>query len=480
MDSFVLTVTPARTWRARRPKSPRALLAAAALLLLTLVTTSGAMAQAKVQQWTHPTGIRLFLAENHTTPYVTFRATFDVGGLDDPRGQSGLATLTAGMMLRGSQTHDYRAFQQELALLGATAEVESNRTYTSIEGDVLARNTDKLFALLADGILTPKLDPEEYARFARKQETSAIKVRDDDKRLAARIFDRYLFANHPYGRPADGTLRGIRAVTIEDIRAFHERQIHSGEVLLGFSGDIDRTKVDQIVDTYFASIRRQKPDAPKHPPLPTLTGRRVVLVDKPDRTQTQILVGHKAPKADTDVYALEVANSLFGGTFTARLNKEIRDKRGLSYGAYSYLEQDRFGGMFSMWSYPSADDALKTLALTLRLYDQLRSEPLTEEEVETSKSFLINSFAFRVDTPDKALMESMDSALQGLPPDYLERYVDKVRATTATQVNAAIKAHLDPSNVLIVMLCTAAMYEGPLKELDDIDTIKVIPYDIEL
>lgn len=431
-----------------------------------------------VQRWTHPSGATVYLVERHDVPMVDFEITLRTGSLWDPVGKEGRNAALMELMTRGAGGRDRQALEGALDALGTELEADNGQTWSSIEGDALTRNLEPVMALLADVLLRPRLDPEEFARLQREVESDLLQIRDYDRALNRRFFDRYLMGNHPYGRPEDGTLAGIKALQVEDLRQAWREHVTGPNLIFGFSGDITRPQVEALLDKHFPVLPTQAAPALSFAPIPAPRGRQVLLVDKPERTQNQILLGHLAPVASQeDLYALDVANNLFGGTFTARLNHEVRDQRGLSYGAYSYIESDRFAGVFSMWTFPAAEDAMDTLKLLLSLFEGLLAKPLTQEEVDFSKEYLINSFAFRVDTPDKLLGEVVRADLLGLPPDYLSTWRQRIQAVTLEQVNQAIQAHLDPQNLVLVMLCTAAGFEEPARALPGVTTVRVVPYD---
>lgn len=206
-------------------------------------------------------------------------------------------------------------------------------------------------------------------------------------------------------------------------------------------------------------------------------GRQVLLVDKPERSQNQILVGHLAvPTGHADLFALDVVNTIFGGTFTARMNQEIRDDRGLSYSAYSYVEADRFVGTFTAWTFPERANAMKTVDLVVAMLEKLDKEPLTAREVEFAKKYLMESYAFRIDTPDDLLTEAMRAELNGLPPDFLAKWPERIAAVTLEDANRVRAAYIDADNLLISMLCTAASFEEPVRAIPGVTTVTVVPH----
>lgn len=431
-----------------------------------------------IQKWTDPSGATVYLIEKHDLPYVNFEATFRTGSLSDPIGKEGLAGLTAELMTRGAGDKSRNELEGALDLLGSEIDASVDHGSLTISGDALVRNLDPVMNIFQDVLLYPRFEQDEFARLKRETESDIVRLQDQDRALNRRFYDRYLFGTHPYGRPEDGTLAGLKAITLDDVQTHYKSHLKASNMIFGFSGDVNREQVEEIIQKLLKKIPEGKAPALSLPELPSSMGRQVLLVDKPDRTQNQLLVGHRGPATPSkDLYSLDIVNTLFGGTFTARLNHEIRDQRGWSYGAYSYVESEPVAGTFTMWTFPASQDAMKTTKLMIRLFEDLKTKPLDKKEVEFARQYIINSFAFRIDTPEKLLDEAIRADLHGWPDDYLETYVDKIKAVSLEEVNQAVQTWLDPENFLMVMLCTAAGFEEPMRTIPGVTTVKVVPHD---
>jgi zinc protease len=207
-----------------------------------------------------------------------------------------------------------------------------------------------------------------------------------------------------------------------------------------------------------------------------------VLVDKPERTQTQILIGGQGTHPrDTDHTALMVGNTIFGGTFTARMTQEVRSKRGWSYGAYSSLPVDRRRQAFSMWTFPKAEDAGPCIALQLEMLHELRERGVTKKELSWAKRYLTRSHAFAVDTPAKRVGLQLDAKLYDLPEGYYERYLERVAATTLDEVNDALRTRLPEQDLLVVVVGTAADIRSAVETaIPELSETEVVRFDLEV
>jgi zinc protease len=204
-------------------------------------------------------------------------------------------------------------------------------------------------------------------------------------------------------------------------------------------------------------------------------------VDKPERTQTQILIGGLGTHAhDPDHTALLVGNTIFGGTFTARLTDEVRSKRGWSYGAYASLPFDRRRQAFSMWTFPKADDAAACIELELGMLKTLREKGVTKKELLAAKRYLTRSHAFAIDTASKRVGLELEGRLYDLPPGYHAEYTKRVAAVTLDEVNQALQARLPEKDLLIVVVGTASEIRSAIEaKIPELGSTEIVAYDAE-
>jgi zinc protease len=206
-----------------------------------------------------------------------------------------------------------------------------------------------------------------------------------------------------------------------------------------------------------------------------------VFVDKPERTQTQILIGCLGTHPhDPDHVALHVGNTILGGAFTARLMREVRSKRGWSYGAYSNLPYDRHRRGFSLWTFPKASDAAACIALELELLQKWWSEGITPRELAWAKRFLVRSHAFAIDTASKRVAQVLDEEIYGLPARYHADYVAHVQGVSLDQVNAAIRERITPNDLLVTVVGTAAEIQPSIRDaIPSLTTSETVAFDAE-
>ncbi len=412
-------------------------------------------------------------------PLVWITVSARTGALEDPAGKEGLTRATTRLMRRtggGLSPHD---LDVRIDSLGASLTVDISQSVAAFHAAVITRSLDQLVDLLVDVLARPGFSEGELGHLKRETEGELVEMRDSDASLARRWFRRKLFEGHPYGRPISGTLATTSSFTRADIVATYEKTVAAQNLVFAFSGDIDQARGEQVAQRVVSALPAGEIRHDTVPEPEARPGRRLLIVDKPERTQTQILIGGLGSHPrDEDHVALHVANTIFGGTFTARLTQEVRAKRGWSYGAYSSLPFDRRRRAFSMWTFPKATDAAPCIRLELELLKQWHQEGVTAEELEWAKSYLVRSHAFAVDTAAKRVGMKLDADLYDLPRGYYERYEDNVRAVTLGEANAAIQRRISLDDLLVTVVGTESEIGADVqKAIDDLAHTEVVPFD---
>lgn len=401
-------------------------------------------------------GIPVFVEPSHELPLVDVEILFREGAVLDPHDRDGLTRLTTQMIRRGPRGMSAEAFDEAIEALGATLGASVGSHSLRFSGAVIRRNLEPYLALVGRMLSDPGMRAKDLARQKRKNEAELVEMRDHDRALAARAFRRFLFGDHPYGRPATGTLGTVSRFTQTEVRTHYEHIVTTGNVMVGIAGDVEPDELAPLLERTLGSIpkgpRRSVPlAAPAMQP-----GRRVLVVDKRERAQTQVYVGALGAKvAEPDYHALLVANTGFGGMFTSRLMQEVRVERGWSYGAHSKLGTDREREAWSAWTHPAATQVLDCLKLELELIDAWMDSGLDDDEIARAKDHLVKSHAFELETAEKRLDPQLESELYSLPLDWYPRYVELVRAVETHAAAEAVRSHMAARDLAITLVATA-------------------------
>ncbi len=425
--------------------------------------------------------IPTFVVEtDRSIPIIEIVIGFRVGSTLDPQDKEGALSLALSSLRRGAGKYSCEALDSELDRLGAEFSTHTDASSSSIQATVIARNLSAFFALLATILREPTHAEEEVAKLLRQLVAGRIDSRNDDRTLCARHFRRQMFAGHPMGRPAGGTLESLQNLTALDAKSLWTQLLHYGPPVVAAAGDIDETQLQSLWNEHFSDLCLAPPRTANAIVEPVaLKGRHLLIVDKPSRTQTQIMIGTLGTHyTDRDHHALIVANTAFGGTFTSRLTTEVRGKRGWSYGASSRLERSRVRDAWTMWTFPAATDAAACLALQLKLFSQFRTTGLKAREASFAKKYLVESQVFEEDTAAKRAALKLDEVFGEVPPGYHAEFEAEIKAVTLAQANASVKKRLSEKNILICVTATADQLRGPLeKAIGKLDSVRVISFE---
>lgn len=423
-------------------------------------------------------GGTVVLAEpSHTLPIVDVTAILRIGSLADPIGQDGLARLAARLVRMGPLGRTAEETDEALEALGATLAVDVSHGTIRLTGAVIARSFPAYLALLGEILTRPALRDADLARVRREAVAEIGQQRDNDRWLASRAFRSLLFGEHPYARSPLGTVESLRRIRRDDVRRFAAAMRTAPGLVLGIAGDVDPAGLPGLVEQAFGGLpRRRLPTVALPPPRPT-RGRRIVVVDKPGRTQTQMFLGTLGSRLrDPDFHTLLVANTAFGGTFSAPLVQEVRARRGWSYSASSRLGADREREAWSLYTHPSAENAAACLALELELVERFVADGPKARELAFAKSYLVKSHAFDLDTPSKRLEPRLEAEVHGLPDAFHEKFVDRVRGVTVPAAREAVRRRLSATDLTIALVATASDVKPALESIPGAE-IRVVSYE---
>ena len=377
-------------------------------------------------------GTLALLESSHDVPLVSIVVALRCGSAGDPPGKSGLSRIAVRMLRRGCEALTSEQIDFRIDALGAEMAVDTSHSNVAIHAQVIARNLDAFVELLSRLLSTPTFPEDELARLKRESVAEIVEARDNDRVVAQKAMQRTLFEGHPYGRSSGrhgaeraGNHRRRREGLLPALRRPQEHRHRPRRGRDGRPGARHRG-APRGRRCPRGSARPTRSPSPRCGP-----GRRLLVVDKPERTQTQILVGTLGTSPhDDDHVPLVVGNAVFGGTFTSRLMKEIRSKRGWSYGASARTGVDRRRQSWVLWTFPAAEDAGPCLKLSIELLDAWVAGGVTPREVAFIQRYLVRSHAFDIDTATKRLHQALDGECLSLPADYFSGWLDRVRAVT--------------------------------------------------
>ncbi len=436
----------------------------------------------RVRRSTAPGGVPLIVESSPDLPLVHFMIGLRAGASLDPMGREGLTRFTARLMRRTAGGLPCATVDQVIEGLGGSVGVDVGTTSVLLHGSVISRSYEEFAALLLDVIARPGYLPEELERLRRETLSELVQARDDDRYLARRAFKRRVFGHHELGRSVSGTLASVAEFDEQQVRGLAARLLRRNLAFVALSGDVSAAQAESFAQRIGESLADSPAEELPRIEEPTVPGgRRLVFVDKPERTQTQIFIGGLGTHPlDGDHAPLYVANTVFGGTFTSRLTEEVRGKRGWSYGAYSSLPYGKTRQSFSMWTFPKASDAAACIALEIQLLEQWCDRGITKKELASAKRYLVRSHAFAVDTATKRVGLAVEPLLVDLPVGYHEEYIDRIEAVTLDDANLAIRSRIDPQNLLFALVGTHQDIGAQVADaIPRLLSTEVVPFDAD-
>jgi zinc protease len=434
-----------------------ATLLGAALLLVANAFAADTAPGVKVpanERFVLPNGLVVILVPQKEVPLVAFAGYVRGGALADPAGKPGVASLVAGLLDRGAGKRSAFEFADAVEGAGGSFNAASGPEAINFSGQFLARDRQLMIDLLADALMRPHFDADEFASF-RDREIEFIKsAKDSDPSQIIGIYGRAaLFGAHPYGRPQSGSERSLAAITQADIASFHSTNFGPDNTAIVFAGDLDPKWMKQALTTAFTAWK--KSGAPKRElkPAPRVAGRRVVLIDSPGAVQTYFWLGNVGvDKRYSGRPALDLVNTLYGGRFTSILNTELRIKSGLSYGASSRFARASVPGEFAIRSFVQVDNTGKALDLTLATLDALKHGALAPDKVDSARSYVLGQFPLQFETAAHWAVALSDLEFYGLGKDYIEGYAPALAKVDVAETTAVTADAFPRSEDLVMVL----------------------------
>jgi len=426
------------------------------------------------QRFVLPNGLTVVLVPNKEVPLIAFSGFVRGGALADPAGKPGVAAEVAGLLDRGAGKRTAFQFADDIEGVGGSFNASAGAESISVGGQFMARDRALMIELLADALMRPHLDADEFAKF-RDRDIEFIKAAKDSD--PAQLLPEYarasLFGAHPYARPQGGSERSLAALTQADVAAYHAAYFGADRTVLVFAGDLDAKWMRSALTAAFGSWSKAKGALPKLARAPRVEGRRVLLVDSPGSVQTYFWLGNVGvDKFYNGRPALDLVNTLYGGRFTSILNTELRIKSGLSYGASSRFTRGTVPGEFSIQSFTRTEDTGKAIDLALETLNKLKHDALEPAMLESARAYVLGQYPLRLETAAHWAAALADLEFFGLGKDFIEGYgpaLAKVDLAEAAAVTA--DAFPRPEDLVLVLIGDAAKIReaaakyGPVTEM---------------
>jgi len=400
-------------------------------------------------------GAAVLVVERHELPMASLVITWPAGVADEPPAQAGLAGLTADLLDEGAGKRGALDIAEDVARLGASLQTSASWDDTRVQATTLTKAIDQLLPILADVVARPSFADKELERVRADRITTLLQLRDVPGAIARDTLARVVYGDKErYGLPELGTEAALKALDRDAVVKWHKERLRPDVATIIVVGDVKTDDIVRRLDAAFAgwtSTTRGKLKHPMPPAPPPM--RKVVIVDRPGAAQTEMRLGLPgAPRTSKDYFPCLVTNAILGGQFISRINFNLREQHGYTYGARTEFAFRRGGGPFVAGAPVKTAVTEPSLKETLGELARIRESEVQPQELELAKDLLGRALAREFETPPQVAAALVAQVVEGLPDDYYKTYADKIAAVTAAQVKKAADKWIDPTKMAIVLV----------------------------
>ena len=436
-----------------------------------------------IKQMKLSNGLPVVYMEKAGVPVVQIQVVVKAGQVYEPAAKTGVASMTASMLTDGAGARNALQLADAIDYLGARLSAGAGSHTASISLYCPVVRLDSALALLADITLRPTFPAQELDRKRKERLTTLLQWRDQPSPLAAVAFSKTLYPLHPYGAIGMGTEASLNALTTDDVRVFHATYYRPNNATVIVVGDVREREILAMLESAFGSWKRGDVPEPTLPAITQVTARAVTIVDRPGSAQTEIRIGCiGAERLTDDYYALVVMNTLLGGSFTSRLNNNLREQHGYTYGARSSFSFRPLRGPFTAGAAVQTevtDSALVEFMKELRAIRDLSSA----DEIEKTKNYIALGYPGDFQSVSQIAGQLQEMVVYDLPDYYFDAYTTKIMAVTQQDVQRVAQTYIDPEKLAIVLVGDrekiqqeiAALNLGPIKTMTVEDVLGSAP-----
>ena len=412
-------------------------------------------------------GISLIVAPVRKLPVVSVIVVAEAGAVSEPRGQEGVAELTAKALLEGSAGRSGIEVTEGLERLGASLETAADWDVSIASMTVLKSRLPGAFRLFAEVLGAPDFPEREVERLKSERLAELLQTRTEPRTLASDMFLRFAYeGNSRYALPEGGSESSITGLSKENVAAFYRARFPARGLTVVFAGDVSVDEAERLVSESLGTWPASQPAAVTPLVKAARTERAIHVVEKNDAPQSELRIGHVGiPRAHPDFYDALVMNAVLGGLFSSRINLNLREAHGYTYGASSMFDWRRHAGPFVVATAVRSDVTDAAVHEILKEIDRMRAEEVSEEELTLATSFLEGVFPIKYETTNAIARALTALAIYDLPEDYFQRYRAEIAEITPDRVMRAALNHLRPDELQIVVVGDVSAVRAPLERL---------------
>jgi predicted Zn-dependent peptidase len=407
-----------------------------------------------------PNGLTLLLMEQHEVPVISFNFIIRAGSTGDPAGKEGLASVTAELLRKGTKTRTATQLASDLDFIGGELAATAGYDSTIGNAEFIKKDMQTGVDLLADALLNPTFPQTEVTKVVKQRIDGIKAAKDRAEGVIGTYYAGYLYGGHPYGRPAQGNEKSLAAITHLDIARFYQSWYNPENTILAVVGDFNTNEMEKLLTDKFGAWNAKGNAPVKVADAQPVQGKKLLLVDKPDATQTFYMIGNLGiARTNTDRVYINVVNTLFGGRFTSMLNSELRIQTGLTYGARSRFDERKARGPFYISTYTRNEKTEEAIDRTLNILKRLHEKGISEEELQSAKAYIKGAFPTSIETSDQLAATIAQLEFFGLNETDVNNLYARIDAMTLQDAQRIIKEYYPLENLVFVLIGKASEIE---------------------
>lgn len=412
-------------------------------------------------------GLNVIVAPVKKLPVVSVAAVIDATAVEDPKGREGTAELTAQALREGTTSRDGLALALDLERLGTSVEAGADWDSTVASMTLLRDRLPRAFDIFAEVLTAPAFRMEDIERLKAERLADRMQIRADPRGLADESFARFIYAeNSRYADPMGGSSATVTSISRDDVVSFYRKGYSPSSTTLILAGDVGIEEALRLAEATFGNWSAEKTPSPREADRIDNASRQVQIVTKADAAQSELRIGHRGvPRSHPDYFSIVVMNAVLGGLFSSRINLNLRETHGYTYGASSYFDWRRQAGPFVISTAVQSEVTGEAITETLREIDRMQVDGIGEDELTLATSYLEGVFPIRYETTAAIASALANLVTFRLPEDYYDTYRAKISAVNAQDVLEAAKAHVTPSELKVLVVGTPELIRGPLEGL---------------
>jgi zinc protease len=398
-------------------------------------------------------GLTVLLLEKHGVPIVNFAAVVKTGSVANPQGEEGLASITAQLLRKGTEKRTAQQFAADIDFTGGSFEAGAGADFSTVSGEFLNKDLTRGLDLFSDALMHPVFPQPEVDKLLAQSLDGVRAAKDEPRAVLGTYYDAYLFNGNGYGRTPDGDEISLTRIHRDELVKFYESYYAPGNIILAVAGDFQTADMKKKLEEMFGQWPPKPVTPVKIPVIPPVKGKKLLLVDKPDATQTYFAIGNVATAAgDPDRVAIRLVNTVLGGSFTSLLNEALRVESGLTYGVVSAFDPRKAPGPFGIYSYTKNESTVQAIDMALQILQKLHKQGISAEQLASAKSYIKGQFPPSIETSRQLAQIIAINEFYGLDDSEINDLEARIDAVTPAIAQQVIQKHFPADNLVFTLI----------------------------